>query len=621
MNRDIDKPSDDQSDSLSIEHLQKQLDDLEYQEIIKSLTDDDLKEKGILDSDGTNPEFKGKKYITDKEQLCFEPSIDFYRITDSTSFDRLIPEEYQFIDNVESKVLIATQKAGNSSSVMAGENVLHEITGETCSYYSKIKGKVLILNDLLCVLPADIDCMAVTTVSQDRLDAYADLSPGLGDGKALTVEFVKNLMMKQNITFGIIDNEIESAVEKVNNNRKTVKNIHIAHGYDPIPGKDGSIEYFFDYQTKEYDFAILPDGRIDYRNIKNIPMVKRDQQIARVIEPRDGTCGVDIFGKPLEAPKGRKAILTAGNGVTVLKDTNDYYAAIDGIIILNGSLIEVMESYIIGGDVDLSTGNIVFTGNVFVNGTILEGFIVKAGGDIIVSKNVESAHVEAGRDITVLGGIIGKAKSLVSAGRDVRAGYVQNARIEAQGDIIIKNFAVNSTLFTSGNLIIKDQKGSLIGGEAYAQKLIDLKSLGSPAGTKTYVELGTDFLLKRRISEIDEIISFCQQNITKLDNSLKFVILDAQKNKDLLISKKSIIKKAIDKKKELETRLKIISMKKYDLEKQQFNKDECIIKIRDNCYPDVIIRIREGKLKNDTKRMNIMIYFDRTTDEIIIAPG
>jgi uncharacterized protein (DUF342 family) len=619
MNQDQSTPSDDLNDPLSIEHLMKQLDDLEYLELSKGMTDDDLKERGIIGIDPANASIDNKKFTTDKEQLVFDPKIDFYRIDSDITFDKLQLEDYLFVKNTEPKALIATRKVKTSVVIIAGENVLQNSENDIVYFYAKVCGKVLILKDTLCILPADSDCKVVINISDDHLNAQADFYPGFGNGKTLTCDYVKEKTLLAGITFGILDTEIENAVETVTNLHKSFKNIPIARGAEPVPGKDGYVQYDFETESKDYGFTILSDGRIDYRNIKNIPMVKKDERIASLIEPKFGVKGTDIFGKAIDPLIGKSAVLIAGIGVYVSDDHKEYFASVDGTIVLNGSLIEVMDSYIVQGDVDYSTGNISFTGNVLVNGTVLEGFEIKAGGDIIVAKNVESARMEAGRDIIIVGGILGKGKGLISAGRDIKVGYVQNARLEAQGDIIIKNFAVNSYLFTSKNLILKEQRGSLIGGEAYAQRSIDLKHIGSPAGTKTYVEAGTDFLLKRKIVELDDIIQFCEQNIVKIDQSLRSVAQDALKNREILSSKHNLIKKAIDKKTELENRLKIISIRKKDLQDQLFIKDTCFIKIKDYCYSDVTIKIRDKKLKTDTRRSNITIQNERSSDSLVIS--
>jgi uncharacterized protein (DUF342 family) len=619
MDQDFSTPPEDLNDPLSLEHLEKQLDDLEYLELSKSMTDDDLKERGLLVNGSSNNSFTGKKFTTDKEQLVFDSKIDFYRVDSDITFDKLQLEDYLFVKNTESKALIATRKNDQSVVINAGENVLQTNENDTVCFYARVCGKVLILKNTLCILPADSDCKVIINISDDRLKAHADLFPGFGNGKTLTCDFVKEKIIQAGITFGILDNEIENAVQTVANHHKSVKGIPIAQGAESVSGRDGYVQYDFETESKEYGFTILPDGRIDYRNIKNIPMVKKDARVARIIEPKTGVKGTDIFGKAIEPKLGKTAVLIAGNGVHVSEDHKEYFASIDGTIVLNGSLIEVMDSYIVQGDVDYSTGNISFTGNVLVNGTVLEGFEIKAGGDIIVAKNVESARMEAGRDIIIVGGILGKGKGLISASRDIKVGYVQNARLEAQGDIIIKNFAVNSYLFTSKNLILKEQRGSLIGGEAYAQKSIDLKHLGSPAGTKTYVEAGTDYLLKRKLVELDDIIQFCEQNIAKIDQSLKSVAHDAIKNKEILSTKQNLIKKAIEKKAELENRLKIISIRKADLQDQLFIKDTCFIKIRDNCYTDVTIKIRDKKIKTDTRRSNITIQNERCSDSLVIT--
>ena len=56
-------------------------------------------------------------------------------------------------------------------------------------------------------------------------------------------------------------------------------------------------------------------------------------------------------------------------------------------------------SYEVQADVDPTTGNIYFVGNVIIRGNVLSGFSVEAGGNVEVWGVVEGAVIKAGGDI------------------------------------------------------------------------------------------------------------------------------------------------------------------------------------------------------------------------------
>lgn len=59
---------------------------------------------------------------------------------------------------------------------------------------------------------------------------------------------------------------------------------------------------------------------------------------------------------------------------------------------------------------DLSTGNIDFEGSVQVNGNVSSNFVIRAGGNVIISGVVEGAYIEAGGNIIIARGMNGMAR-------------------------------------------------------------------------------------------------------------------------------------------------------------------------------------------------------------------
>jgi len=607
-----------ESDDL-LARLEKQLDDIDTAEILQDMTPESLKEKGFIGDKTVKIPKRFAKQETEKEHLAFEEGVEFERLSESVLIDEVGVESLLYLDDVENGRIIATRDADESSPVAAGINVVRKEKDGKELYYALVRGKVVIIKNALHVIASDRDCKLSVRIDQEKMNAFLDCEPGLGRGRSLSSGAVRDALNGQGIKFGIDENRITEIVGVAETSKKRQKDVCIASGKPPLPGADGSIEYLFSSENLDADFKILADGRIDYHHSQNIVMAKKDQFLARLIAPKQGRAGVNVLGRDVPAPSGTPAVLAAGEGVRADKGATEFYAAINGSIILNGSVIEVVNTYVVDGDVDFSTGNIQFNGNVLINGNVPDGFEVKAEGDIIVAKIVESARLEAGRDIVIKGGVQGKGRGLISAGRDIKVGYAQNARLEAQGNIYIGNFAINSYVFTSKNLVMLEKRGSVIGGEVFAQRGIDVRILGSENGVKTSAEAGTNYLVLRRISELDTAIEFCERNILKIDDSLKTFYSRMKSGQPMTDATKQVIAKTIEKKKDLEQRRAIMFAKRTDLFEQSRERDACFVKVKQTCFADVTIKIKEYKTVVTKERNNVRFFEDRNAETIAVG--
>lgn len=599
--------------------IEKQLDEIDTIEILNDSTKESLEEKGFLGDKKIEVRATQQKTFTEKEHLVFEPGVEFSRLSGGAEFGKLKIEPFLNFKDVENGQVIARRCLPELIPFTAGNNVSksEDPSGEV--YIAGARGKVLVIKNALFVLPSDIPCQVRITVDKIKQHAFLDCVPAYGSGTPLTAAAVEAEMKKQGILFGILEKNIHDAVDTANRTHTGQNGILAAQGKPPVPGDKGKIEYMFEEKPEECEFHVLPDGRVDYRKTKVIVMTEQDRLLARIIDPQNGIEGKNVYGETVSAASGAPIRLAMGRGVRVSESGKEYYAVTDGCIISNGSLLEVVPVYVVNGDVDFSTGNIQFNGTVLINGTVRDGFEVKAEGDIIVNNIVESARLEAGRDIIIKGGVQGKGKGLICAGRDLRVGYAQNARLEAQGNIYIANYAINSCIFTSRFLIMNQQRGAIMGGEAYALKGIDAMTLGSENGIKSYVDVGTDYLIRRRITEIDEAIGFCRMNASKIEDSLKTLAARVKTNEQLSEGMKQVVVKALEKKKDLEQRMAIMLAKRSDLCEQGQNPDICFLRVKFRCYPDVTIKIKEYKMILSKARDHVQFYEDRQADEIAIG--
>lgn len=607
---------------LDVEELlakfEKQLDEIETQEILRDMMPESLAEKGLM---GEKPSPASKTKITqttEKEHLVFEPGVEFERLGDSVDFETVDVGSLLHIADIENGKLIAIRSVDEKGEFHAGRNVSEGYLDGTVRFCALVRGKPVIIGNTLHVVPSDADAQVTIRVDDRKMNVRIDCTPGRGSGRQLSGDFIREELKLRDVVYGIKDDVIAVVVAEAGKKSTSIRDILIAEGTMPVPEKPGPVEYKFDTRPKEYDFTILPDGRIDYRKSKNILTAVKDQLLAHLGASKPGIPGRTVCNDVILPPEPASVLpaLVAGNGVRVSDDGRDFFAEISGCILHNGSCLEVVNTYVVDGDVDFATGNIFFNGNVVVCGTVLDGFEIKADGDIIVSKIVESATLTAGRDVIVKGGVLGRGKGLVSAGRDIRIGYAQNARLEAQGSIYIGNYASNSYIATSKQLIMQQMRGAVIGGDVFALGGIDVRVLGSENGIKTSVEAGTDFLVMRTIKEMDDVISFCEENIRKIDDSFKYLNAKLDPDRPIPAVLKQSMKKAMGKRRDLEKRKAMVGVKRADLLNNAMEKGPCFVKVKDTCYTDVKIRIKEFFTHIAMSRQRVRFFSDEKLKEI-----
>jgi len=228
-----------------------------------------------------------------------------------------------------------------------------------------------------------------------------------------TLEEILNELAAAGITTGINQQNCQEAA-----NCREEKEFLIAEGTPYTPGKDAQVKLFFNPQEK-FTVEFTKENIVDFRKRFTYNCVEKGEVLAQKIPPVPGTPGISIFGRPVNPPLPKDIRLIAGKGARVDENAHLVYAAESGLpkarISGNRAYFEVEKVLIINGDVDISTGNIEFKGDVFINGSVCETMSVKATGNIDVTKDVTYATVCASGSLKVWGNVI--SSSLVSGGK------------------------------------------------------------------------------------------------------------------------------------------------------------------------------------------------------------
>lgn len=290
----------------------------------------------------------------------------------------------------------------------------------------------------------------------------------------------------------------------------------ILEGKAPVLPTDGTIEWAGDYFTE--GFVVDEQNRVDYRRLAADRSVSPGQLLARLSPPKDGEEGVDVFGKAIKVRAARPARLQAGKNVEFREEEASYYAAIAGRIRYTGKAVVVDDVYTVNGNVGLKTGHIKHFGALVVMQDIEADACVEVEGDIEVHGNIEDAEIRTNGKLIVHGGICGREHCTIHVGNSLTARFIQNADIEAGGNVAVDREIDKSNIKSRGFVIAGSR---IVGGTIMALGGIESDQIGSDGCVRTTLIAGEDYLLDRRVAGMEEELAGLTETLEKITKKIK----------------------------------------------------------------------------------------------------
>ena len=269
-------------------------------------------------------------------------------------------------------------------------------------------------------LEPSMDALPFVYVSSDRMYAFIMAFPPTGWGKELDRGLLYEALEKKKVTYGVDEELLDKLSEDYN---RYFHLFLIAKGNKPMNGDNG---YIVDYFLRHVERLPEMDefGNVDYTSLGSEQNVKKGDLICEVIPPTEGIAGRTVLNQELRCRNGKSVSLPKGKNTEVSEDGYKLLAAIDGRVEFSGRYFSVRPLLEISGNVDYSTGNINFIGDVLIKGDVCSGFSVRAMGDIKVCGVVESCEIEAGGDLIVVKGIVGNMETIVRSHHNLTAVFI-----------------------------------------------------------------------------------------------------------------------------------------------------------------------------------------------------
>lgn len=353
------------------------------------------------------------------------------------------------------------------------------------------------------------------TCSLDKMQVICRVFPGTFNGNKLTVKDIVNELAARGVRFGIDQNAIMQFLA----NRQYCTDYVFAKGLQPVHGKDASVEYFFNtninLQPKHNE-----DGSVDYHNLNTISRVEEGQLLATLHMEDRGKPGKDVFGKDLPPRSVKSMKLEFGRNIRLSEDRTQIFSEVTGHANLINGKVFVSDVYEVPGDVDNSTGNIEYNGNVHIQGSVRGGFSVIAKGDIIVEGVVEDALLQSENQIVVKCGIHGMKRGVLEAQGNIITKFIENAKVFA-GGYIETGAIMYSEVSATHDVFVNEKKGFITGGTIRAGGKVEAQNIGSEMGASTVIEVGMAPDKKEEYTILQKEIKVLSEDIAKIQPVVK----------------------------------------------------------------------------------------------------
>ena len=349
-------------------------------------------------------------------------------------------------------------------------------------------------------------------INETRMEALLTLY------RRFSVEELRGLLKENGVVFGIR----EKTLEELAQGKRNYEEILVATGTAARDGRDGFFEYHFNPQPETRPI-ILPDGSVDYNVLGKIELVSGGQLLVTYHAALPAVTGRDVLGNTIDAYDGKGLPPLQCKRCELDESGCQYYASTEGNVTVEGRCLTVTPIYVIEGNLDAATGDVDFRGDVLVQGNVFAGVTVRTTGNITVNGHVETANLFAGKDVILKNGMQGSGRSVIRAGGNVMARFLEQTQVFA-GKEINTGAMLNCEVESGQNVVIAGNRGTIIGGTITAVEQISAASIGNRAGVTTQLVIGLDCEFKEKMAEIDRRMKEYDENLTDAERALERII-------------------------------------------------------------------------------------------------
>jgi uncharacterized protein len=440
------------------------------------------------------------------------------------------------------------------------------------------------------------------TFLDNDLEVRGDFFPQSADGTPISGEYITSLFEKSQIVYGIRHDEIYDAFNACVNNQEVVRDVLIARGDPPV---DEVPEYL---QLNPYlgvnSKAREEDESIDYKERSAFVIVKKGQALAKQKHARPGKDGTSVRGEVINHKIVKKETLAGGENTKM--EGRFLVSCINGQFVRTGGVLSVRDYLVIKGPVGYTTGNIIFPGDVKIEGPVSDGFKIYSGGSVTIKQTFDVTDSVTKKDLNVAGGIIGRGQAIVKVGGNLKTKFIDNCHIAVRNKIFVDSEIISSKVFTLETLEMGD-KGKIVGGEIHALKGIRTGSIGKETGRAAKVHCGIDFILEQERERNNGILKTLAIKTHRLNELMKDPLTDEAKKEKI----KTFLDKLAEEQQKTQNKISELLGKLNTYE-------DATVEVKGEIEPGVLIEICHAALFVTEPLKKVKIRLDKETRKLIV---
>lgn len=432
-------------------------------------------------------------------------------------------------------------------------------------------------------------------ISEDRMSVLlARLEPGENlDALALRIEGEMNRLKlrcspSREGLLGVLCRAAAQAMAQ----EGPVENVILAEGRPPVPARDAVMEWTEDFFDATFH-ADATTGRVDYRHHQAQNGAEEGQCLARLHASVEGKSGSDVLGNPINVKHPVRIRVRLGPGVRMTEEdgVQSFFATQAGRVRWAMNMLAVDNLLEIHGDVGMESGDIAHPGAVLVRGDVQAGSSITATGDIEIQGSVEPSDITAGGNLIVRGGLTGAKGRRVRVGGGIIAKFINEACVDAGGDVAVESEMLNTTLQSRGEL--RMPHGRVIGGQVLARNGIQLLQAGSDGHIPTLLCTARDEALIKAKAEKQALIANLEARANKIHQTIDPLMarqarLNAEQRENVTL----LMSQVFDLEQEVKTVLKEIE----EMNEATANLEKTRIVIREKTYGETTLQIGTEKM-------------------------
>jgi uncharacterized protein (DUF342 family) len=404
---------------------------------------------------------------------------------------------------------------------------------------------------------------------------------------------------------GVIFGVNKEAVQDMAAMKTVNQKVEIARGISAEPGIAGRIEMLIDVGSIGKP-KMRSGDRADFHDICFVINVRKGDPVARRVPPVLGKEGTTVQGKPIAPPLPKDVRLPAGVGTEAAHNDPDLLvAATDGGIGMEpGGLIIVRKEEKIMGDIDYQTGDVKFSGDLTVTGTVRAGFSIETKGNLFIGGSVEDSSIRSKGTVVIKRGAVGAGNGSIECLGAMRVRHLENFRVTAGADVVVDEDMVNATVQSDGIIYAK----SIRGGCVTSMLGVEAGEIGSSNEIKTIVDIGKKY---ERMQARYRLLSRLASLTTEIEKNRELVFQFVRDNLDdtgtLSVENETMLTAMKVKTAELNAAYSATQTEIEKLDNLQFECEDSYIKA-EMIYPNTIVKFGVGEqlIREPLRRVRLM---------------